>query len=81
MKAEKTIFRAVVRSYGEEVTRNQMLIEELQSVAKSIERLNIEQPSKCLFCGGVCGYPIDDCYNCPNHEWSVYYSPMKCEFK
>lgn len=25
------------------------------------------QPDKCIFDGGYCGYPIDDCKNCPCH--------------
>lgn len=24
-----------------------------------------EQPDNCIFGGGVCCYPIDDCQNCP----------------
>jgi hypothetical protein len=25
------------------------------------------QPDKCIFGGGSCGYPIEDCKNCPCH--------------
>lgn len=71
----------VIQKYREEVERNQKLLEQLQTVAKTIEGLNIEQPSTCLFGRGTCGYPIDDCYNCPTHEWSAYYCPLTCEFK
>lgn len=36
--------------------------------------LDICQPEKCYFVGGVCCYPIDDCENCPNR--TGYYMPM-----
>lgn len=28
------------------------------------------QPEKCIFGGGSCGYPIEDCNNCPCHPGS-----------
>jgi hypothetical protein len=74
----------VIESYGWEwqlKTEEDEIIKQLKSVAKAIESLKIEQPSTCLFGRGVCGYPIDDCYNCPTHEWSVNYCPLTCEFK
>ena len=61
---------------------NQMLLNVLKTVAKNIQESGIEQPSKCFFGCGDCGYPIDDCYNCPCHKWSAYGFPMtQCEFK
>lgn len=38
---------------------------------------NIEQPDECIIYGGYCGYPIDDCPNCPsrpenNDPWWGY---------
>ena len=74
-------FENLIQRYSEGVKENQRLVKQLQSVARSIEKLDIEQPNECLFGRGVCGYPIDDCYNCPTHEWSAYYCPLKCEFK
>ena len=49
---------------------NDEMESQLKTVAKNIQALGIEQPAKCLFADGVCGYPIDDCYNCPMHSWS-----------
>ena len=28
------------------------------------------QPEKCIFGSGSCGYPIEDCSNCPCHPGS-----------
>ena len=62
--------------------KNEMLLEVLKTVAKNIQESGIEQPSKCFFGCGDCGYPIDDCYNCPCQEWNAYGFPMtQCEFK
>lgn len=61
---------------------NERLLEVLKTVAKNIQESGIEQPSLCFFGCGDCGYPIDDCYNCPCHKWSAYELPMtQCEFK
>ena len=61
---------------------NERLVEVLKTVAKNIQESGIEQPSNCFFGCGDCGYPIDDCYNCPCHSWSAYGFPMtQCEFK
>ena len=57
------------------------LLDSLKTVAKNIQESGIEQPSMCLFGGGTCNYPIEDCFNCPCHVWSVNYSPIHCEFK
>lgn len=46
---------------------NEELRDRLEKVAKSIEKLGIEQPQKCLFQDIICNYPIDDCSNCPAH--------------
>ena len=51
---------------------NDELESRLKAVAKNIQTLGIEQPRKCLFTNGSCGYPIHDCYNCPVHTWSGY---------
>jgi hypothetical protein len=71
----------IIERYGAEVRRNQELLEQLQTVAKNISQLDIEQPSQCLFGKGFCGYPIDDCFNCPMHEWTDSFIPTQCEFK
>ena len=61
---------------------NEVLRETLKKVAISIQESGIEQPAQCFFGCGECGYPIDDCYNCPCHEWSAYGFPMtQCGFK
>ena len=40
------------------------------------------QPDTCIFGGGSCGYPIDDCQNCPcypgNHD--PYWGMTKAVF-
>ena len=59
---------------------NDELESRLKAVAKNIQTLGIEQPRKCLFTNGLCGYPIDDCYNCPVHTWSGYI-PTTAEIK
>lgn len=60
---------------------NERLRVRLKSVAIAIQESGIEQPSQCLFGDGSCGYPIDDCFNCPRHEWSPFGMPFtKCEF-
>lgn len=32
------------------------------------------QPDNCIFGGGHCGYPIEECYDCPfhpnNYDWN-----------
>lgn len=56
------------------------LIGVLKTVALSIQESGIEQPETCLFGFGTCGYPIDDCYNCPCHDWNEDYMPLHCEF-
>lgn len=59
---------------------NERLLTVLKTVAKNIQESGIEQPSKCFFGCGDCGYPIDDCYNCPCHSWSPDGMPFtKCE--
>lgn len=61
--------------------QNNELENRLKSVSKNIQSLGIEQPKKCLFNDGTCGYPINDCYNCPVHSWSGYVPMVKCEIK
>lgn len=64
------------------VEANNKLMEQLKNIAKAIQGADISQPSQCLFGKGTCGYPIDDCYKCPMHEWSDYSFPLtSCEFK
>ena len=59
---------------------NARLLEKLKSVAQAIQESGMEQPSQCLFEPGVCGYPIDDCFNCPCHEWAPSGMPFtKCD--
>lgn len=71
----------IAKRYEESVKQNQRLIEQLKFVAKAIQT-DMPQPSQCLFKSGVCCYPIEDCYNCPMHEWSDYTMPLtSCEFK
>lgn len=53
--------------------------ETLKKVAKSIQKLGVEQPEKCLFDDNACYYPIDDCYNCPVHSWYGCDVPIKTE--
>lgn len=60
---------------------NERLIGVLKTVALSIQESGIEQPSQCFFGCGDCGYPIDDCFNCPCHSWSNYFPMTQCEFK
>lgn len=72
----------LVDCINQERERNTYLQEQLKAVAKAIQGLDIEQPRECLFGRGECGYPIDDCYNCPCHEWSDFGFPRtQCEFK
>ncbi len=51
---------------------NEELESMLKNVARNIQSLKIEQPTKCLFTNGCCGYPVEDCYNCPVHSWNGY---------
>lgn len=48
-----------------------------------IVEIPTEQPSECIFGYGVCGYPIDDCKNCParpdNND--PYWNMSSCEIK
>lgn len=39
------------------------------------------QPAECIFDGGCCGYPIDDCANCPVYPNSddPYWNKTICE--
>ncbi len=60
----------------EEVEHSEWLTDRLKCVAKSIENLGVEQPIQCLFGYGICGYPIDDCHNCPRHDWNLCYMPL-----
>ena len=60
---------------------NMRLLDELKAVSKAIAESGIEQPSMCLFGGGSCGYPIDDCHHCPVHEWETDFPMTRCEFK
>ena len=43
----------------------------LKAVAKFVQESKTAQPTQCVFGGGTCGYPIDDCYNCPVHSWNI----------
>lgn len=42
-----------------------------------------EQPDECIFGYGVCGYPIDDCKNCPARPENndPYWNMSSCEIK
>lgn len=60
---------------------NDELESRLKNAAKNIQELRIEQPCKCFFTNGLCGYPIDDCYNCPVHTWSGYIPTTTAEIK
>ena len=67
--------------YEKEIER---LTNKLKEVAENIGKMQIFriQPSECVFGCGSCGYPIEDCVNCPCHPWSVNYMPLtSCEFK
>lgn len=72
----------IEKRYEKEAKMNEILVEQLKQVARALEQSNIEQPSQCFFKDISCGYPIDDCYNCPMHEWSDFTMPLtSCEFK
>ena len=72
----------IISRMSEAEKEKERLLEVLKTVAKSIQESGMEQPSMCLFGYGTCGYPIDDCFNCPCHSWSVNYFPIThCEFK
>ena len=73
---------SLIRRYEEKGAEIERLKLQLKRVAENIESLDIEQPHNCLFGYGSCGYPIDDCYNCPMHSWSDH-TPFltSCEFK
>ena len=78
----KPPFDRFIKRLSEAEQEKEMYLEVLKTVAKNIQESGIEQPSKCFFGCGYCGYPIDDCYNCPCHAWSVNYMPIThCEFK
>ncbi len=49
---------------------NEELESMLKNIARNIQSLKIEQPTKCLFTNGCCCYPVEDCYNCPVHSWN-----------
>lgn len=72
-------FKGLVEKYQAVTEENLELVSILKVVARSIEKLGIEQPKNCLFGQGLCGYPIDDCFNCPVHSWNGYVPLMKCE--
>ena len=75
-------FERVIERLSKAEEEKERLLDVLSTVAKSIQKSGIEQPSMCLFGYGTCGYPIDDCFNCPCHEWSINYMPIThCEFK
>lgn len=72
----------LVERYAEMSKENERLVEQLKIVAKNLPTLMPEQPTECVFGYGCCGYPIDDCYNCPCHPWSDYGMPLTtCKFK
>ena len=72
----------ILNKYHDTVKENESLAEQLKLVAKNLKSLMPEQPTQCVFGYGCCGYPIDDCYNCPCHPWSDYGMPLTtCEFK
>ena len=72
----------LVERYAEMSKENEKLVEQLKIVSKNLPTLMPEQPTQCVFGYGFCGYPIDDCYNCPCHPWSDYGMPLTtCEFK
>lgn len=53
----------------------------LKAVAMHIQNSNMAQPERCVFGVGICGYPIDDCYNCPLQPWNFdpYLGMTKCK--
>lgn len=72
----------LLERYTEICEENQILLEQLKLVAKNLPALMPEQPTECVFGYGCCGYPINDCYNCPCHPWSDYGMPLTtCKFK
>ena len=71
----------LVERYYEIQKENEKLVEQLKLVSKNLTTLLPEQPEECVFGYGCCGYPIDDCYNCPCHPWNDYGMPLTmCEF-
>ena len=72
----------LVERFEEISKENERILEQLKLVAKNLPTLMPEQPTECVFGYGCCGYPIDDCYNCPCHPWSDYGMPLTtCKFK
>lgn len=71
--------RVIVEEHiGRKLNRN----EYVQTCIEKPSTLLHEQPAECVFGYGCCGYPIDDCYNCPCHTWSDYGMPLTtCKFK
>jgi len=75
-------FEGSIERNAEMSKENEKLVEQLKIVAKKLPTLMPEQPTECVFGYGCCGYPIDDCYNCPMHSWSDFTPPLTtCEFK
>lgn len=74
-------FERLVERISRAEEEKERYLEVLKTVAKNIQESGIEQPSMCLFGYGTCGYPIDDCFNCPCHPWSIDYMPIThCKF-
>ena len=75
-------FERLIERISRAEQEKERYLEVLKTVAKNIQESGIEQPSMCLFGCGTCGYPIDDCFNCPCHAGSINYMPIThCEFK
>lgn len=71
---------AVSQLYLERQKEAEAMLTELKA-AKELQESGIMQPSHCFFGGGVCGYPIDDCVNCPVHGWNGGLPSTRCSFK
>lgn len=72
----------ILNKYRDTVKEKESIVEQLKLVSKNLSALMPEQPTECVFGYGCCGYPIDDCYNCPMHSWSDFTPPLTiCEFK
>ena len=56
---------------GEQVEQARRLAEKIINALPSAEAvLEREQPDYCIAYGsGVCGYPIEECCDCPEHEY------------
>ena len=60
---------SVSQIYQEQKKEAERILSRLKA-AQNLQESGVLQPSHCLFDGGICGYPIYDCVNCPVHEWN-----------